>query len=166
VENSRNDLVSTARKHPSKPLSCHHSQDVPSQTSNGDSPYGILDECREIGVALDQLDDQLTKLEGVFKQSLARPNMPGYRSLVSRVKQIKLKPESGTPRYAPQVGMVAIRLKATYRRYLMLESKFRNQSQDAAKRQYRIVSPNATDEEVRKAVSNTDTPIFQQAVSI
>jgi syntaxin 1B/2/3 len=130
-------------------------------------------------VALDQLDDQLTKLEGVFKQSLARPNMPsgeinslssqimtGYRSLVSRVKQIKLKPESGTPRYAPQVGMVAIRLKATYRRYLMLESKFRNQSQDAAKRQYRIVSPNATDEEVRKAVSNTDTPIFQQAVSI
>jgi syntaxin 1B/2/3 len=171
--------VSTPLKHPSKPLSCHHSQDVPSQTSDGVSPYDILDECRDIGVALNQLDDQLVNLEGVFKRSLARPDMPsgeinslssqimtGYRDLLSRVKKIKLKPESGTPRNAPQVGTVETRLKATYKRYLTLESKFRNQSQVAAKRQYRIVSPDATDEEIRGAVSDTDTPIFQQAVSI
>jgi syntaxin 1B/2/3 len=179
VKTSRNDLVSTALNHPSKSLSCHHSQDVPSQTSDGVSPYGILNECRDIGDALNQLDDQLIDLEGVFERSLARPDMPsgeinslssqimtGYRGLVSRVKKIKSKPESGTPRNAPQVRMVDLRLKTLINRYQQLESAFRNQSQAAAERQYRIVRPDATEEEVRVAVSKPDAPIFQQAVSI
>jgi syntaxin 1B/2/3 len=145
----------------------------------GANPQAILDECRDIDVALNQLDDQLVNLEGVFKRSLARPDMPsgeinslssqimtGYRGLVSRVKKIKSKPESGSPRNAPQVGKVDRRLKATINRYQQLESDFRNQSQAAAERQYRIVRPDATEEEVREAVSNPDAPIFQQAVSI
>jgi syntaxin 1B/2/3 len=145
----------------------------------GANPQAILEECREITRALDQLDAQLDQLDGVFKRSLARPDMPsgeinslssqimtGYRGLVSRVKKIKSKPESGTPRNAPQVGMVDRRLKTLINRYQTLESEFRNQSQAAAERQYRIVRPDATDAEVREAVSDPDAPIFQQAVSI
>jgi syntaxin 1B/2/3 len=143
----------------------------------GANPQAILEECREITRALDQLDAQLEQLDGVFKRSLARPDMPsgeinslssqimtGYRGLVSRVKKIKSKPESGTPRNAPQVGMVDRRLKTLINRYQTLESEFRNQSQAAAERQYRIVRPDATDAEVREAVSDPDAPIFQQAV--
>ncbi|KAH7078499.1 t-SNARE [Paraphoma chrysanthemicola] len=137
----------------------------------------ILDECRDVDRALDDLDGQLANLERVFKQVLARPDMPsgeinslssqimtGYRGLVSRVKNIKSKRESGSPRNAPQVGKVDRRLKATIQRYQTLESEFRRDSQAAAERQYRIVRPDATDAEVREAVADPDAPIFQQAL--
>ncbi|KAF2022081.1 syntaxin [Aaosphaeria arxii CBS 175.79] len=143
----------------------------------GADPNAILNECREIDRALDQIDGQLANLERVFKQVLARPDMPsgeitnlssqvmtGYRALVSRVKNIKSKPESGNPRNAPQVGKVDRRLKATINKYQNLEAEFRQNSQAAAERQYRIVRPDATDEEVRQAVEDPDAPIFQQAL--
>ncbi|CAO2657641.1 Nn.00g037670.m01.CDS01 [Neocucurbitaria sp. VM-36] len=143
----------------------------------GADPNAILNECREVDRALDQLDDQLNNLERVFRQVLARPDMPsgeitnlttqvmtGYRALVARVKNIKSKPESGSPRNAPQVGKVDRRLKATINRYQTLEADFRRDSQAAAERQYRIVRPDATEEEVREAAADPNAPIFQQAL--
>lgn len=143
----------------------------------GADPNAILNECREVDRALDQLDSQLEILERMFKQVLARPDMPSteitnlssqimtaYRALVSRVKNIKSKPESGSPRNAPQVGKVDRRLKSTINKYQNLEADFRRDSQAAAERQYRIVRPNATDAEVQQAVENPEAPIFQQAV--
>ena len=145
----------------------------------GADPNAILNECRDIDRALDELDEQLSNLERTFKQVLARPDMPSgeinglssqimttYRALVARVKKIKSKPESGNPRNAPQVGKVDRRLKTTINRYQTLEAEFRRDSQAAAERQYRIVRPDATDEEVREAVADPDAPIFQQAVSL
>jgi syntaxin 1B/2/3 len=147
------------------------------QPAGGADPNAILNECREVDRALDQLDDQLSNLERTFRQVLARPDMPsgeinnlstqimtGYRGLVTRVKNIKSKPESGTSRNSPQVGKVDRRLKATINRYQTLEADFRRDSQAAAERQYRIVRPDATEEEVREAVSDPDAPIFQQAL--
>jgi syntaxin 1B/2/3 len=145
----------------------------------GADPNAILNECREIDRALDQIDGQLDSLERMFKQVLARPDMSsaqitnlssevmtGYRGLVARVKNIKSKPESGSPRNAPQVGKVDRRLKTTINKYQTLEAEFRRDSQAAAERQYRIVRPDATEEEVRQAVEDPEAPIFQQAVSI
>jgi syntaxin 1B/2/3 len=147
------------------------------QSAGGADPNAILNECRDVDRALDDLDGQLSNLERVFKQVLARPDMPsgeinnlstqimtGYRGLVSRVKNIKSKPESGSPRNAPQVGKVDRRLKATINKYQTLEADFRRDSQAAAERQYRIVRPDATEEEVREAVADPDAPIFQQAL--
>ncbi|KAF2681332.1 t-SNARE [Lentithecium fluviatile CBS 122367] len=149
------------------------------ENGRGADPNAILNECREVDRALDQLDGQLDNLERTFRQVLARPDMPsgeitnlssqimtGYRALVTRVKNIKSKPESGNPRNAPQVGKVDRRLKATINRYQNLESDFRRDSQAAAERQYRIVRPDATEEEVRQAVENPEAPIFQQAVRV
>jgi syntaxin 1B/2/3 len=143
----------------------------------GADPNAILNDCREVDRALDALDGNLNTLERVFGQSLARPDMPageidslssqimtGYRGLVKRVKDIKSKPESGSPRNAPQVGKVDRRLKATIQRYQTLEADFRRDSQAAAERQYRIVRPDATEAEVREAVADPNAPIFQQAV--
>ncbi|KAH3982829.1 hypothetical protein HBI56_006140 [Parastagonospora nodorum] len=147
------------------------------EMQNYNNPNAILDECREVDRALDQLDQDLNNLDGVFRRSLARPDMPSgeinrlssdimtsYRGLVSRVKHMKSKPASGESRNAPQVGKIDRRLKATIHRYQTLESDFRNQSQAAAERQYRIVRPDATDAEVREAVADPDAPIFQQAL--
>ncbi|KAF2279356.1 t-SNARE [Westerdykella ornata] len=143
----------------------------------GADPNAILNECREVDRALDQIDGQLDTLERMFKQVLARPDlstneitnlstqvMTGYRALVTRVKNIKSKPESGNPRNAPQVGKVDRRLKATINKYQTLEAEFRRDSQAAAERQYRIVRPDATEEEVRQAVEDPNAPIFQQAL--
>ncbi|KAF2254459.1 t-SNARE [Trematosphaeria pertusa] len=147
------------------------------QQGGGADPNAILNECREVDRALDQIDGQLDNLERTFKMVLARPDMPsgeitnlssqimtGYRALVTRVKNIKSKPESGNPRNAPQVGKVDRRLKATINRYQNLEADFRRDSQAAAERQYRIVRPDATDAEVREAVEDPEAPIFQQAL--
>ncbi|KAF1945123.1 syntaxin [Clathrospora elynae] len=153
------------------------SLEMQSYSGGGANPNAILNECREVDRALDDLDQQLSNLDRIFRQSLARPDMPsgeitnlssqimtGYRGLVSRVKNIKSKPESGSPRNAPQVGKVDRRLKATINKYQTLEADFRRESQVAAERQYRIVRPDATDAEVRDAVSNPNAPIFQQAL--
>jgi syntaxin 1B/2/3 len=142
-------------------------------------PNAILNDCREVDRSLDQLSQQLDTLERAFKQVIARPDQPssevtglssqvmtGYRALVSRVKNIKSKPESGSPRNAPQVGRVDRRLKQTINRYQTMEAEFRRDSQAAAERQYRIVKPDATEAEVREACADPDTPIFQQAVSV
>lgn len=142
------------------------------------NPNAILKECGDVDDALNQLDDKLNHLERVFRQVLARPDMPSgeinslsseimteYRNLVHHVKRIKSKPESGNHRTAAQVGKVDRRLKATIQRYQTLEANFRRDSQQAAERQYRIVRPDATDAEVREAVADPDAPIFQQAVS-
>ncbi|KAJ4325593.1 hypothetical protein N0V94_000548 [Neodidymelliopsis sp. IMI 364377] len=152
-------------------------QNYGGQPAGGSDPNAILNECREVDRALDQLDGQLSNLELVFRQVLARPDMPsgeinnlstqimtGYRGLVARVKKIKSKPESGQQRNAQQVGKVDRRLKATINKYQTLEADFRRDSQAAAERQYRIVRPDATEEEVREAVADPDAPIFQQAL--
>ena len=152
-------------------------QNYGGQPAQGADPNAILNECREVDRAITDLESQLDNLKQVFGQVLARPDMPSgeinnlssqimtsYRGLVGRVKNIKSKPESGSPRNAPQVGKVDRRLKETINKYQKLEAKFRADSMAAAERQYRIVSPNATDEEVKLAVQDPEAPIFQQAV--
>ena len=152
-------------------------QNYGGQPAQSADPNAILNECREVDRAITDLESQLDNLKQVFGQVLARPDMPSgeinnlssqimtsYRGLVGRVKNIKSKPESGSPRNAPQVGKVDRRLKETINRYQTLEAEFRKNSMAAAERQYRIVSPNATDEEVKLAVQDPEAPIFQQAV--
>jgi hypothetical protein len=159
----------------------YHQSYSSAMTYNGkyDNAGAILEECREVGCALNQLDEQINNLKRVFIQVLARPDMPSkemnslssqimtsYRDLVSRVNQIKSNPESGSPRNAPQVGMVNRRLKVTIQRYQMLEADFRRDSQRAAERQYRIVRPDTKDAKVREAVSGPKAPVFEQAVHL
>lgn len=152
-------------------------QNYGGQPAQSADPNAILNECREVDRAIDDLNSQLKQLQNVFGQVLARPDMPSgeinnissqimtsYRGLVGRVKNIKSKPESGSPRNAPQVGRVDRRLRDTLGEYQTIEAKFRADSKAAAARQYRIVAPNATDPEVEAAIENPEAPIFQQAV--
>lgn len=152
-------------------------QNYGGQPAQSADPNAILNECREVDRAIDDLNSQLKQLQNVFGQVLARPDMPSgeindlssqimtsYRNLVNRVKNIKSKPESGSPRNAPQVGRVDRRLRDTLGEYQTIEAKFRADSKAAAARQYRIVAPNATDPEVEAAIENPEAPIFQQAV--
>jgi syntaxin 1B/2/3 len=149
-------------------------------SSSGDAnSLAILEECQKVDCKLDQLDHQLNNLKRVFAHVLARPGttsdevnrlnlqiIESYSALARRVKNIRSRSESASRRNASHVRKVNDRLNGTFQRYQMLQSEFRRDSEAAAERQYRIVCPEATDAEIKEAVADPDTPIFQQAVCV
>jgi syntaxin 1B/2/3 len=150
---------------------------------NGSDPNRILNECRAVDQAIDEIEADLQRLKGLQSRYLADTNssaqsplrievdrtgdniMTKYRGLVSRVKGIKQQPESGNPRNAPQVGKVDRRLKTAINQYQQVEREFRKSSQEQMARQYRIVRPDASDAEVREAVEDPNNQqIFSSAL--
>lgn len=146
-------------------------------TGGGTDPNAILNECRVIDAGIDDLERRLQELEGMQRrfttsndQDSAQLNrlggviMDGYRALGRQVKSVKSLPDAGNPRNAPQVGKVDRRLKKAINNYQTLESDFRRRVREQQERQYRIVRPEATEEEVRQACEEPNQQIFQQAV--
>lgn len=150
---------------------------------NGADPNRVLNECRAVDQAIDEIEADLQRLRGLQSRYLADTNtsaqsplrievdrtgesiMTKYRGLVTRVKNIKSQPESGNPRNAPQVGKVDRRLKTAINQYQQVEREFRKASQEQMARQYRIVRPDASDAEVREAVEDPNNQqIFSSAL--
>lgn len=140
-------------------------------------PNAILNDCQAIDRALDQIDSQLEQLTRLHKSAVNEPLvyknqidnlnneiMTGYRGLVDRMRRIKGLPESGEPRNKPQVGRVDRRLKSTINKFQEVESRFRKELQESQARQYRIVRPDATEEEVKQAIEDPQAQIFSQAL--
>lgn len=147
------------------------------------NPNQILDDCRDVDKGIDQIENDLTGLQSLHYNILhssgdPRDNQAGntrleqandniiasYTALVQRMKRIKGLRGSAEPRNAPQVGRVDRRLKATIQKYQQIESSFRNELQQSIARQYRIVRPDATDQEVREATEDPNQQVFTQAL--
>ncbi|KAI9825814.1 MAG: nicotinate phosphoribosyltransferase [Thelocarpon impressellum] len=154
-----------------------------SATGYGSDPNAILNECRDLDRGIDTIEQYLGQLRTMQQQSLSdtnaskdssvnrelerssRETMEIYRGLVRRVKKLKSQPESGSPKNAPQIGKVDRRLKSAINEYQTVERDFRQKLQAQQARQYRIVRPDATEEEVREAVEGTQQQnIFSQAL--
>lgn len=147
-----------------------------------DSPTAILDECRDIDTGIQDITRVVFKeIEDLQKAILNNPNttdnslqnqldqansklMAMYRNLTGRVKRIKEKPESGSPRNAPQVGKVDRDLKLTYKNYLKIEADFERKMKEQFARQYRIVRPDASEAEVQEAIQDPNQQMFSQAL--
>lgn len=115
--------------------------------------------------ALDDPDASATSSTNRQLDDLSAEIMTGYRGLLQRIKTLKAMPESGSPKNAPQLGKVDRRLKATVNMHQNVESTFRKRTQEQMARQYKIVRPEASDEEVREAVEDTRSQqIFSQAM--
>lgn len=147
-------------------------------------PNAILNECRDIdrgieGIlhnldqlralqqrTLDDADASSTSAANRQLDSLSAETMADYRTLTERVRQVKSNPDSRTPKNNPQVSRVDRSLKDAIRKYQSYESQFRKRTQDQMARQYRIVRPDASEEEVRAAVEDTSSngQVFQQAL--
>lgn len=145
----------------------------------GSTGGNLLNQCREIDQAIDDLGRRLQDLQGLHNRVLNdrasndevdRSNsevMSAYRNLGERLKKIKSNPESGSPTNAPQVGRVDRKLKKAINDFQRVESDFRRQMQDAQVRQYQIVNPEASENDARQAVENDpDGRVFQQAVGL
>lgn len=151
--------------------------------SQGD-PNAILNECRDIDQGIDEIERNLNQLRMLQDRALndadtsassatsrqldalSSETMAMYRSLTDRVRTVKSSRESREPKNAPQVGRVDRRLKQAIQNYQQVESAFRKKTQDQMARQYRIVRPEASDQEVRSAVEDSaqGAQVFQQAL--
>jgi t-SNARE complex subunit (syntaxin) len=149
-----------------------------STTIGSSSPYAILDGCRQVDKDLDILDTQLENLRLVLSKMSLRPDMgsseisqlklsiqDSYRAIVYNISNLRSTPEADSKQNAIHVRKVVNRLKTTIQHYETLLAGFRRDSEQIAKRHFRIVHPDATDAEAVEAASNPDMPIFQQAVS-
>ena len=146
-------------------------------------PNAILNECRDIDQGIDVMDTKLRELKVVQQRAIDDPDasqntqtnreldarsselMALYRNFANRLRNIKSQKASGEPRNAPQVGKVDRKLKNAIQQYQQADSEYRMNVENQMKRQYRIVRPDATPQEVDAAVEDSDNRIFSQAVS-
>lgn len=153
------------------------------QNGASSDPNAILNECKDIDRGIENIESNLETLRMLQQrtlddadssasstanqqlESLSTETMALYRTLTERVRTVKSNPESQSAKNSPQVGRVDRRLKAAIQQYQSVESQFRKRTQEQMARQYRIVRPEATDEEVRAAVEDTSGgQIFSQAM--
>jgi syntaxin 1B/2/3 len=148
-----------------------------SQFGRQADPNQILNACGEVQAGIKELrvllENIQTKQAGALNdpsgkkveevEATATQIMAMYQELIRQAKRIKQMPESGSPRNAPQVGIVTRNLKEFLREYQRIESQYRQRSNEQSARQYRIVRPDASEQEVREAVENPGQ-VFQQAM--
>ncbi|KAF1810382.1 t-SNARE [Eremomyces bilateralis CBS 781.70] len=158
----------------------------PPQASFG-APQGgmggnsLLNDVQDIDRTIESLEEDLQELNRLHQRRLNDTNtdlrqggqsvdikaqdiMTAYRGLVDRMKRIKSNPESGSTRNAPQVGRADRRLKAMINKYQTQERDMRKELQQQTARQYKIVRPEATEEEIQAVVEEPSGPIFSQAL--
>ncbi|KAG6164471.1 hypothetical protein E4U11_001161 [Claviceps purpurea] len=143
----------------------------------------ILDECSGIDNGINEVEHNLEKLRMLQQRSLddadssaasnvnrqldslSTDTMTLYRGLTERVRTLKSKPAQEIAQYRGQVERIDRRLKSAIQQYQQIESQFRKRTQEQMKRQYRIVRPDATEEEVRAVVEDTNNnQMFAQAL--
>ncbi|KAG0645661.1 sso2 [Hyphodiscus hymeniophilus] len=155
----------------------------PSHSQERGDPNAILNDLRQIDQGVASIYQSLENVKKLQQSSLNDPDssnntltnqkldditsetMAMYRNLAGRIKAIKQKPESGSPRNAPQLGKVDRQLKDAIEAYRIIDRDYRNKLRDQMARQYRIVRPEATEAEVREAVEDKDNQqVFSQAL--
>lgn len=135
----------------------------------------ILNDCKAIGAAIDDLELRLntlrrhqstalfggrnTDFEGYSKQVLT-----DCRGLADRIKRIQALPDSQEYKNKFQVELLSRRIQKAIRVYQQSESNFRKDIQEALRRQLFIVRPYATEKEIQEVIDNSDYQIFEQAL--
>lgn len=155
----------------------HSGTPNPYQQQGSRDPNAILNDCRAVGRAIDDLEARLGDLQrsqrgfisgtGSNKEidSMSADIMSGYRGLADRVRRIKSQPDAGSPRNRPQVDALDRRIRKAINTFQQQESAFRKEVQEQQRRQYLIVRPEASEAEIREAtMDGGDTQIFQQAL--
>lgn len=154
-----------------------------SSPSGGGFNGNILNECSDIDRGIDLVEQNLGQLRNLHRAALgdtdtssnSRANrevdalssdtMELYRSLVDRVRHVKSSPEAGQPMNARQVERIDRRLKTAIQQYQGVEADFQREMQGQIARQFRIVRPDATEEEVSRAVDGAEGgQVFTQAL--
>jgi syntaxin 1B/2/3 len=143
-----------------------------------DDNQAFFDEIGSINEGIESLNANIAKIEALHQRSLA--DIDEYNSqqtqrqlesisaetsslnagLVRRIRTLKSK-HAGKQ----QVGVVERKFKESLNKYRQVEKAFADSAREQMTRQYRIVQPDATEEEVRAACEdNQGQQIFSNAV--
>ncbi|CZT09570.1 related to putative snare protein syn [Rhynchosporium graminicola] len=141
-------------------------------------PNAILNACIEVNRGMQDIQQAMQLLSRDHASAIDNPGVETsrklenansqivamFRELTGKVKSIKMKPDSGTPRNSAQVGKVDRELKELRASYLVLDASFNKKVKEQAMRQYRIVRPDATEAEVQAAAEQDGQQMFAQAM--
>ncbi|KAJ8101820.1 t-SNARE [Lipomyces tetrasporus] len=158
-------------------------------TLNGGGPYGGQDdmsvffsEIDSIKNAISQFDNNVARIESLHNRSLNEIdteqdqwNQKQIDALVAETSQIsntlkyKIKSLEGKSRSDSTKRVQVDAVKRTFmdsiQRFQSVEASYGMKYKERAKRQYRIVRPDATEDEVRQAIEDTSgSQIFSQAL--
>jgi syntaxin 1B/2/3 len=152
------------------------------QPGYGGDDQAFFSELDEIRNGMATVNNNITRIESLHQQSLTdidesataqtRRQLEDVvtqtsslnNNLANRIKALKGK-YSRDPNKSPQVGSLDRSFKETLRKYQMVEKNFADRTREQMARQYRIVRPDATDEEVEQACASGEGQVFSQAVS-
>ncbi|KAL7793240.1 t-SNARE [Trichoderma ceciliae] len=148
-----------------------------------EDPNAIRNECRDISNSVRQVETSLEQIKVLQSRvlsdadsssssqsnrqldTLTTETMATYRTLAERVRTVKSKPEGRSATNSGHVDRVDREVKAVITKYQTVESEFQAAVKQQMGRQYRIVRPDASDEEVQAAVDDTSNgQIFSQAL--
>ncbi|KAL7939123.1 t-SNARE [Trichoderma chlorosporum] len=148
-----------------------------------EDPNAIRNECRDISNSVRQVESNLEQIKALQSRVLSDVDVSSssqsnrqldalttettatYRTLVERVRQVKSKPEGRNAMNSGHVDRVDREVKAVITKYQSVESEFQAAVKQQMARQYLIVRPEATPEEVQAAVDDTGSgQIFSQAL--
>jgi syntaxin 1B/2/3 len=83
----------------------------------------------------------------------------------NQIKQL-FKLAKGDRAMKTQVETVKTRFTGLLNEHQVVEKEFRKKVKDRVERQYKIVNPQATEEEVRQVTESDNPQVFSQAVSL
>lgn len=152
--------------------------------SGNSDPNAILNECRDIDQDLNALEKRLEQLRVLQRRTLddtdsASTNaafrncdnmnteiLADMATVKNRLSAVMGMRESKSRMNAPHIKRVEDRRVSIVRQHTQIMSSFMKDHEQQVERQYRLVNPNATNEEVRDVVQNAKNggQIFAQAL--
>lgn len=148
----------------------------------GDSQQEFFTEVNELREGIDTVKANISRIESLHQRSLTdidestssqtqhqldalvAETSALNKNLANRIKRLKGKAASD-PTKGPQVGNLDRNFKDTLRKYQGVEATYSKRAKEQMARQYRIVKPDATEQEVEEACNDSQgAQIFSQAV--
>ena len=175
-------------------MSYGYQQQAPYGTSEGANEYELenqqapnsmvafFGEIEDIKRHLVQYDDNIERIEGLHRRSLAETNVENdeviqrqletliedtralSQTLKTRIKSLESKSQNDSTKKT-QSENLRRQFMSLIQKFQATEAAFRQRYHDAAERQYRIVQPDATDAEVQEAIDDASgQQVFSQAL--
>lgn len=151
-------------------------------------PNAILNECRDVDEAISRIDRYIDHISFLRQQFLAeieslrerelraQANAASedlrflYRSVLERIRFIKQTPGAGAQPNRRAVEKVQRRIEGVIRKYQEADLELWHSTKEQMMRQYRIVKPEASEEEVQSEIDRASYQdmqnMFSEAVSL
>jgi len=156
--------------------------EMSSMNNGADNYQAFFSEATELGEAIDTVKSNISRIETLHQRSLTDIDESASQqtqrqlevlvtetsalnnNLATRIKSLKAK-YGRDPNKGASVGNLDRNFKDTLRKYQLVEKNFADRTREQMARQYRIVRPDATEEEVQSAVEDQQgQQIFSQAL--